>query len=116
MKSDIRRCLTPTEHKKKKFLHELLTVKPSPTKPISYDSFIYADRLTNHKIVIGEARKSYDPSKRKGKNENRSRYSKKIVLPEKKKEMEEINECLSLIKTTKMFQKATLKNKIFKNS
>ncbi len=54
MHSEYKRCLTPKTHKKTKFLNELVVPeKNPPAKTIIFDSFTFADRVTNNKILIG---------------------------------------------------------------
>ena len=69
--------MTPNPHSKTKMLSELvgedLLVK-QPSCKVDYDNFIFVDRVTNHKIAIGEAKSKYGLKNKKSTQTNQSHY------------------------------------------
>ena len=55
--------MTPNPHSKAKYLSELVdgaSLTRREAQRINYDSFMYVDRLTNNKILLGEAKNMYN--------------------------------------------------------
>jgi hypothetical protein len=54
--------MTPNPNKKVKYLSEIVEGSRIDTRlnqKINYDAFIFVDRLTNNKILVGDVKKNY---------------------------------------------------------
>lgn len=79
--------------------------RPGASSNVSFDSFLFVDNVTNSRIVLKEARRHYQagspPSQHK---------------LEQEKELNSLSECLSTLKSTKLFQMDSLRSKLFKSA
>lgn len=73
---------------------------------LNFDSFTFVDNFTNTKITMSEARKQYPLQRRASQQKNNC---------EAQKELNNLNECISTLKSTKLFQLDSLRHKIFKS-
>lgn len=71
---------------------------------VSFDSFLFVDNVTNSRIVLKEARRHY-----RGKPASQHKL-------EQEKEVNSLSECLSTLKSTKLFQMDSLRSKLFKSA
>lgn len=121
----LRRCMTPNPHSKAKYLSELVEgseICRKEGQKINYDSFFYIDKLTNNKIQLGAAKDIYAQREKRAMPQpvaqTRPRKAAQQSCRQKEysqmKEMEEINDCFSIMKSTKLFQMENLKNKLFR--
>ncbi len=85
--------------------HKANSTNTCHSSTVSFDSFLFVDNVTNSRIVLKEARKHYEPHKSLSKH--------KI---EEKEQLNTLHECLSTLKSTKLFQMHSLRNKIFKST
>ncbi len=77
--------------------------KHCPT--VSYDSFLFVDNVTNSRIMLKDARKHY---------ESRQTPSKHHI--EEEQELNALSDCLSTLKSTKLFQMDSLRTKLFRSA
>lgn len=78
--------------------------RPAACSNVSFDSFLFVDNVTNSRIVLKEARRHYQA--------NNPPSQHKL---EEEKQLNNLNECLSTLKSTKLFQMDSLRSKIFKS-
>lgn len=78
---------------------------PATCSNVSFDSFLFVDNVTNSRIVLKEARRHYQA--------NKPASQHKL---EQEKEVNSLNECLSTLKSTKLFQLDSLRSKLFKST
>jgi hypothetical protein len=81
---------------------------PSKTRhssSVSFDSFLFVDNVTNSRIVLKDARRHYEKVKQPSRHKL-----------EEEKDVNTLNECLSTLKSTKLFQMDSLRSKIFKST
>jgi hypothetical protein len=70
---------------------------------------VFVDNITNNKIILKDARKEYETN-----HHNRMEVTQ--MHYDNLKELDKLNECVSTLKTTKLFQMDSLRNKIFKST
>jgi hypothetical protein len=127
----LQRCLTPAPHTKVKYLSEIVEgsdFQKQWNPRVNYDTFIFVDRLTNNRIMLGEAKNNYSklhkenrqshdthcgPIPKRNKRTLQTSVGKSQQQHGGNKEVEEIRDCLTLMKSTQLFQMETLKNRIF---
>lgn len=78
---------------------------PASCSSVSFDSFLFVDNVTNSRIVLKEARRHYQASKPASQHKL-----------EQEKEVNSLSECLSTLKSTKLFQMDSLRTKLFKST
>lgn len=71
---------------------------------VSYDSFLFVDNITNSRIMLKDARKHYE-----------SRRAPSQHHLEQQQELNVLSDCLSTLKSTKLFQMDSLRTKLFRS-
>lgn len=74
------------------------------TASVSFDSFLFVDNITNSRIILKDARKHYE-----------SRRSPSQHRLEQQQEVNALSDCLSTLKSTKLFQMDSLRTKLFRS-
>jgi len=85
--------------------HRLSKPRIEPSS-INFDAFTFVDNITNTKITMSEARNKYSHQNRRASEQKPSEHAQR--------EINNINECISTLKSTKLFQMDSLRHKIFK--
>lgn len=79
----------------------------SPSPSLNFGAFTFVDNLTNKKITMEDAKRQYTTHRRES--------HQQLERTQAQKELNDVNEYISTLKTTKLFQMDSLRNKLFKS-